>query len=115
MSHLTDVGKNTFHRITETYGAKVDVSRSRRIIRITSYKTTCSDIFKSILQTLENIKGADFYLPSVPSKKSSPLSGEPTELEESLVKKIALDTGTIIQKVPDSTLKRKGFARQVFL
>lgn len=103
-----------FNRITETYGAKVDVSQSRRLIRITSYKNICSDIFQSILQALENIKAVNFCLPCVPSKKSLP-SGAPTGLEDSLIKKIALDTGTTIERVPNSTLKRKGFVRQVLL
>ena len=103
-----------FNRITETYGVKVDVSRFRRIIRITSYKNTCSDVFKCILQVLENIKSVNFYLPSAPSNKSLP-SGAPNRLEDSLVKKIALDTGTTIETVPDSSLNRKGFVRQVLL
>lgn len=103
-----------FNRITETYKAKVVVSRSRKIIRITSYKNTCYDIFKSIFQTLENIHSVNIYLPPEPPEKLL-RSDATTVLKDSLIQRIEHDTGTTIRRALPTTSKRKGGLGQVFL
>lgn len=103
-----------FNELTETCGAKVDVSRSRRIIRITSDKDTCCDAFKSILRILENIHGVNFSFPPEPHQKV-PHSDKPTLLKESLINQIERETGTIIRKIPHPTSNLKGVLTQVFL
>ena len=103
-----------FNRTTESYGAKVDVSRSRNIIRITSSKETCCDVFNFIVRTLENIQDVQFYLPPVPQKNLLPAYTRRI-LESSLIKKIEHDTGTVIQRVPHSIPKSRGKLRKVFL
>lgn len=102
-----------FNRVAETYGAKVDALQSRHIIRITSDRDTCCDVFKFILETLEKINGVDFYLPPEPPKGRSQFLDEPNSLKESLIQQIEELSGTIIRRIPHPTSKRKGVPRQV--
>ena len=103
-----------FKKAVKSYGAKVDVSQSRNVIRITSDRDTCCDVFKLIHRALENIYDVDVYLPPEPRSTGSPWLDEPKLLSESLIEQIEQLTGTAIRQIPRLKSKRKDDDRQVY-
>jgi len=53
-----------FKRLSEQYGAKIDISQSEHIVRLTGDYTTCSDLSKLISYMIEKIQSAVLELPT---------------------------------------------------
>ena len=49
--------------LAQQYDAKIDVSRSYAVLRVTEIVDTCGDVYKSILSVLENIRMNEVNLP----------------------------------------------------
>ncbi|MCJ1398171.1 hypothetical protein MMC11_001368 [Xylographa trunciseda] len=54
-----------FTKLSEQYSAKIDVSQSKHIVRITGDYAICSDLAKLIYFMIEKIESADLELPTV--------------------------------------------------
>lgn len=88
----------------KSYGAKLDLLQSHHVLRITSDRETCCDIFETIHRTLENIDSVEVDL-----------YAEPAFLNESSIKQIEQLTNTVIQRISRSMRQRKDFKRKVHL
>lgn len=97
-----------FERLIETGEAKVYVSKSKHLIRITSDKETCCNVFKSIFQTLENINVVSIFLPPGPLSKG-PCPHINIEVPKFIIKQIERVTDTIICTDSPSASKKKSF------
>ncbi|MCJ1248586.1 hypothetical protein MMC30_005804 [Trapelia coarctata] len=55
---------NMFTRLAEQYEAKIDISQSRHIVRLTGDYATCSDLSKLIYYMIERVQSAELELPT---------------------------------------------------
>lgn len=53
-----------FKTLSEQYGAKIDISQSQHIVRLTGDYVTCSDLSKMIYYMLEKIQIVELDLPA---------------------------------------------------
>ena len=106
---LNYVGTDIFKKISEQYGAKLDISKSQHIIRITGDYTICSDLSKLIFFMIEKIRSADLELPPVPEsplryKDSSSAIARSILNDKSYIQRIETLTNTHIK----TTLSTQG-------
>ena len=106
---LNYLGMDIFKKLSEQYGAKLDISKSQHIIRITGDYTTCSDLSKLIYVMIEKIRSADIELPPVPEgplryKDSSLAMSRSILKDKSYIQRIEELTNTLIK----STLSTQG-------
>jgi hypothetical protein len=102
-----------FKKAAEAFGAKVEASRPDNIIRITSDKDTCGDMFRFIHYTLEKIRSLNISLPPEQPRSRTPWLDEPNFLSESLIQQIEQLTGTVIRRITHTKWNRKGLPRLV--
>lgn len=102
-----------FEKAAEAFGAKVEASRLDNVIRITSDKDTCADMFRFICYTLEKIRGLNISLPCKQPTSRTPWLDEPNFLNQSLIQQIEQLTSTVIRPINHSKWDRKGAQRLV--
>ena len=62
---LTEIiDRKLFDNLAQQYNAKIDISRSHRLIRITADFVTCQELFKKLHNTFSNIRCDDLDIPS---------------------------------------------------
>jgi len=100
-------------QISETYGAKVEVSPQRQAIRVTSDYETCLDILKLIIHTTENIRSSLVNFPADfrPKLRSS----NPLKEYEVIIQQIMQSTNTIIRGETATALNREVRATDIHL
>lgn len=97
-------GTDIFKRLSEKYEAKIDVARSKHLLRLSADHATCTELSKLVVFLLENIRRDELDL--TPLRSSSPNSQYMTAVERLdsdrvLFERIEKITSTIIRKDGD--------------
>ncbi|SLM35597.1 Zinc finger, C2H2 [Lasallia pustulata] len=97
LNHRTDI----FRRLSQRYEAKIDVARSRHLIRLSADYATCTELSKLVVFLLENIRHDELDL--TPLRSSSPDSQYKTafnqvQSDKVLFERIEKITSTVIQE-----------------
>src|SRR5947209_5411214 len=90
---LRRLGMKAFDNISKEYAAKIDISLSNGIIRVTGDHTTCSEISRLLYFTVENIQQQDIGILSDIEHKAP-----------------VVDAATVIAR---NALKEKSFINQI--
>lgn len=94
-------GTDIFRRLSQRYEAKIDVARSRHLIRLSADYATCTELSKLVVFLLENIRHDELDL--TPLRSSSPDSQYKTafnqvQSDKVLFERIEKITSTVIQE-----------------
>ena len=102
-------GTDIFKRLSEKYEARIDVARSKHLIRLSADSATCNELSKLVVFLLENIRHDEMDL--TPLRSSSPDSQfKRIQSDRDLFERIEKITSTVIRKDGDEvfgTTKRK--------
>ncbi|MCJ1419164.1 hypothetical protein MMC32_005517 [Xylographa parallela] len=97
LNHKTDL----FKKLSEQYSAKIDISQSQHIVRITGDYAICSDLAKLIYFMIEKIDNVDLELPTVTNimryKNSSTTTARGVLSDRSYIEHIEKLTNTLIK------------------
>ncbi|MCJ1387698.1 hypothetical protein MMC18_000541 [Xylographa bjoerkii] len=97
LNHKTDL----FKKLSEQYSAKIDISQSQHIVRITGDYAICSDLAKLIYFMIEKIESVDLELPAPTNvmryKNSSTATARGVLNDRSYVEHIEKLTNTLIK------------------
>ncbi|MCJ1377926.1 hypothetical protein MMC17_001022 [Xylographa soralifera] len=97
LNHKTDL----FKKLSEQYDAKIDISQSQHIVRITGDYAICSDLAKLIYFMVDKIESVDLELPVVTNlmryKNSSTTTNRGVLSDRSYVEHIEKLTNTLIK------------------
>ncbi|MCJ1284196.1 hypothetical protein MMC26_003527 [Xylographa opegraphella] len=97
LNHKTDI----FKQLSEQYNAKIDISRSQHIVRITGDYAICSDLAKLIYFMIEKIESVDIELPAATNvmryKNSSTTTARGALSDSLYVQHIEKLTNTLIK------------------
>lgn len=90
------VERDILKQISRSYDSKVEAWPQSRTIRITSDVDNCTEIFKLLIYTLENIKVSTIDL-DVNAMSKKGLAPFPRELNEVMLRRIEGYTNTLIR------------------
>ena len=98
---LIQLETDLFKQLSEQYSAKIDISQSRHIVRITGDYAICSDLAKLIYFMIEKIESLDLELPTLTNvmryKDSSTATARSALSDRSYVEHIEKLTNTLIK------------------
>ena len=100
-SQLIEPETDLFKKLSEHYSAKIDISQSQHIVRITGDYAICSDLAKLIYFMIEKIESVDLELPKATNimryKNSSATTARSALNDRSYVEHIEKLTSTLIK------------------
>lgn len=97
------LGNDIFKRLSEKYEAKIDVARSKHLIRLSADHATCIELSKLVMFLLENIRHDELYL--TPFRSSSPNSQYATAVQRLQSDRVLFDR---IQRITSTIIRKDG-------
>ena len=108
--------QDILQRLSQRYGAKIDASPEKSVIRITAERATSGDILKFIIYMLGRMRQRDIEIPPVPHKRDKTvkvLSAKERLQNNTFRGQLQQATNTIIE--PTAGLAEKGASTKVNL